>query len=92
MALDTQEKRMNMVGVARPYLRSKLPGDKDQQWRVASGNAYGGNAVALPSVARDFVVVASNDRQRTGPMVMNGNSRPGAQVMGNSPLVGAEVI
>jgi hypothetical protein len=48
MALDTQEKRMNVVGVGRPWLRTKLPGAKDQAWRVASGNAYGGNEIAAP--------------------------------------------
>ena len=46
MAVDTQEKRMNAVGVGRPWMRSKLPGVNDQAWRIASGNGYGGNAVA----------------------------------------------
>lgn len=46
MALDTQEKRMAAVGVGRPWLRSKLPGSNDQEWRIASGNAWGGNAIA----------------------------------------------
>ena len=50
MALnDSQEDRMNVVGVGRPWMRSKLPGAKDQQWRIASGNAYGGNTIAAPS-------------------------------------------
>jgi hypothetical protein len=45
MAIDTQEKRMNVVGVGRPWLRTKLPGANDEAWRIASGNAYGGNAL-----------------------------------------------
>ena len=47
MALNTQEKRLNVVGVGRPWLRSKLPqASKDEQWRIASGLAYGGNALS----------------------------------------------
>ncbi len=45
MALDTQEKRMAATGVGRPWMRAKLPGANDEEWRVASGNAYGGNAL-----------------------------------------------
>lgn len=45
MALDTQEKRMAASGVARPYMRGKLPGANDQEWRIASGNGYGGNTL-----------------------------------------------
>jgi len=46
MAVDSQEKRMNAVGVGRPWMRTKLPGANDQPWRVASGNGYGGNAIS----------------------------------------------
>lgn len=43
MALDTKEKRFNVAGITRHAIRVKLPqASKDQQWRVASGNAYGG--------------------------------------------------
>lgn len=49
MAIDTKEKRINVVGVGRPYLRTKLPGATDQPWRIASGNGYGGNTIASPS-------------------------------------------
>lgn len=51
MALDTKEKRANVVGIGRPYLRDKFPiATPDEQWRIASGNAYGGNALT-PSAA-----------------------------------------
>lgn len=125
MALDTQEKRMNAAKVARPFMRAKFPGAVDQAWRVASGNAYGGNEIAAPVVVvaanpsprmarllqpmlmqhrrrhrrpggvlrvRTFVVVATNDRQRTGSEVMSGTRRPGPQVMMNSSRVGVEAI
>ena len=50
MALDTQEKRMNVAGVGRVWMRSKFPTvDKDEQWRVASGLGYGGNDIAEPT-------------------------------------------
>ena len=46
MALDTEEKRKAVPGVGRPFLRAKLPvAAKDEAWRLASGNAYGGNAL-----------------------------------------------
>ncbi|KKL72026.1 hypothetical protein LCGC14_2089030 [marine sediment metagenome] len=37
---------MAVTGVGRPWMRSKLPGTNDQEWRIASGNAYGGNALS----------------------------------------------
>ncbi len=56
MALDTKEKRMNVVGVGRPWMRAKLPGTNDQAWRVASGNGYGGNTIAAPVAPSDIVL------------------------------------
>ena len=50
MALDSQEKRMAVLGVARPWMRSKLPGANDAEWRASSGNTYGGNAFAAPVI------------------------------------------
>lgn len=51
MAIDDREKRAAIPGVGRPYMRGKLPvAAKDQEWRIASGNAYGGNALS-PGVA-----------------------------------------
>ncbi len=46
MAIDTLEKRAAIVGVGRPWMRGKLPGTVDEEWRIASGNAYGGNALS----------------------------------------------
>ena len=44
MAIDSAEKRQNVVGVGRPWLRSKLPvATPDEQWRASSANSYGGN-------------------------------------------------
>ncbi len=63
MAIDTQEKRRNVVGIGRPWLRTKLPGEKDQQWRIASGNAYGGNAIGLSS-ARQFTLAAISSSEK----------------------------
>ena len=47
MAIDTKEKRANVLGVGRPWMRDKFPvASPDEQWRIASGNAYGGNALS----------------------------------------------
>ena len=52
MALDSLEKRRNVPGVGRPWMRVKHPvATPDEQWRMASGNAYGGNALT-PGVGR----------------------------------------
>lgn len=40
---------MAATGVGRPFMRGKLPGANDQEWRIASGNAYGGNSIAVPA-------------------------------------------
>jgi len=55
MALDTQEKRMAAFGVGRPWMRTKLPGANDEEWRISSGNAYGGNALS-PAAAGGVTV------------------------------------
>ena len=47
MALDSKEKRQNVIGVARPWLRNVFPvATPDEQWRAAVGNSYGGNALS----------------------------------------------
>lgn len=77
MALDTQEKRMAAVGVARPWMRGKLPGTNDVEWRAASGNGYGAYLVSVvPTVPpptefkRATDDVADNDiYQRREPVV-----------------------
>lgn len=69
MGLDTQEKRMASTGVGRPWMRAKLPGANDQEWRIASGNAYGGNAlsavtVTVPQTQLPRVAVSSSQIPR----------------------------
>ncbi len=51
MALDTREKRENVPGVGRPWMRAHHTETIDQQWRMAVGLAYGGNALS-PGVGR----------------------------------------
>ena len=47
MAIDSKEKRQNVPGVGRPYMRNKFPvATPDEQWRMASGLTYGGNALS----------------------------------------------
>jgi len=46
MAIDTKEKRANVLGVGRPWMRDKFPvATPDEQWRASSANSYGGNAL-----------------------------------------------
>ena len=48
MALDSLEKRRNVPGVGRPWMRMQHPvATPDEQWRIAVGNAYGGNTLSL---------------------------------------------
>lgn len=50
MALDSLEKRRNVPGVGRPWMRVQHPvATPDEQWRIAVGLAYGGNALSPPS-------------------------------------------
>lgn len=47
MAIDSAEKRQNLGVVARPYKRAHFPiATPDEEWRIATGNAYGGNALS----------------------------------------------
>ena len=47
MALDSLEKRRNVPGVGRPWMRMIHPvATPDEQWRMAVGLAYGGNALS----------------------------------------------
>ena len=53
MALDTKEKRAAVIGVGRPWLRDKFPvATPDEEWRMSSGNAYGGNALIVEGGAQ----------------------------------------
>ena len=50
MAIDSKEKRASVLGVARPWMRDKFPVvTPDEEWRISSGNAYGGNALSPPA-------------------------------------------
>ena len=58
MAIDTREKRASVLGVGRPWMRTKEPvAAKTQPWRMSSGNTYGGNS--LTSGSSDSQVLAS---------------------------------
>lgn len=47
MAINTKEKRAAVLGVGRPWMRDKFPvATPDEEWRISSGNAYGGNALS----------------------------------------------
>ena len=45
MAIDSQQKRMAVVGVGRPWMRSTFPGTINEAWRLSVGNVYSGNAL-----------------------------------------------
>lgn len=58
MAIDSKEKRAAVLGVARPWMRDKFPvATPDEEWRMSSGNAYGGNVLS-PAVGGLSVPVA----------------------------------
>ena len=47
MALDTAEKRQNAAGAGRVFMRTHFPvATPDEEWRIAGGIAYGGNALS----------------------------------------------
>lgn len=63
MAIDTKEKRAAIFGVGRPWMRDKLPiATPDEEWRIASGNAYGGNALGVTT----YVTTAAGNWSNTG--------------------------
>ena len=61
MAIDDKEKRVAVLGVARPWMRDTFPiATPDEEWRASSGNAYGGNSfivIAVSNVAINIVRV-----------------------------------
>ncbi|KKM16055.1 hypothetical protein LCGC14_1689730 [marine sediment metagenome] len=63
MSIDTKEKRANVLGVGRPWMRDKFPvATPDEQWRMASGLTYGGNALSAPAtgvVTKRFGITGS---------------------------------
>ena len=47
MAIDSAEKRQNISGCGRLFMRSHFPQTTpDSEWRIASGIAFGGNAIS----------------------------------------------
>ncbi len=65
MALDTKEKRAAVIGVGRPWMRDKFPVvTPDEEWRISSGNAYGGNALS-PLVVVFFGEIIDFDLELT---------------------------
>jgi hypothetical protein len=73
MAIDTKEKRAAVLGVARPWMRDKLPVETpDQEWRMVSGNAYGGNVLSPTVGGRVFCIVGSGGLVGPGGMTGRG--------------------
>jgi len=57
VAIDSKEKRAAVLGVGRPWMRDKFPiATPDEEWRIASGNAYGGNALSAPDAVESIGV------------------------------------
>ncbi len=59
MSIDSLEKRRNVPGVGRPWLRAQHPvATPDKQWRAAVGLSYGGafGAAAIRVRYRGFTV------------------------------------
>jgi hypothetical protein len=60
MALDSLEKRRNVPGVGRPWMRMIHPvATPDEQWRMAVGLTYGGN-VLTPAAGRIMSSLAAH--------------------------------
>lgn len=54
MSIDSKEKRAAVIGVGRPWMRDKFPvATPDEEWRISSGLAYGGNALSASTVTID---------------------------------------
>ncbi len=59
MAIDDQEKRMAVMGVARPWMRAVFPvATPDEEWRISVGHAYGGNALSPVAGGNMFIRLA----------------------------------
>ncbi len=59
MAIDTREKRENVPGIGRPWMRAHHTETIDEQWRISVGLAYGGNALT-PGVGRIMSSLAAH--------------------------------
>lgn len=73
MALDSKQKRMSVVGVGRPWLRSQLPHGKNLAWRMSVGLTYAGNAISGPPSSvtawseAAMVALLVNDKATSAP-------------------------
>lgn len=53
MAIDSAEKRQNVVGIGRPWMRTHFPiATPDVEWRAATGLSYGANGLQSPPAGR----------------------------------------
>ena len=60
MAIDDKEKRASVIGVGRPWMRTKFPvATPDEEWRASSGNSYGGNALS-PTLTSNMHLIGAN--------------------------------
>ena len=58
MALDTSEKRQNAAGAGRVFMRTHFPiATPDEQWRIAGGIAYGGNALTPAAAGGELLSI-----------------------------------
>jgi len=65
MAIDDAEKRQNITGCGRPYMRSHFPQSApDEEWRIAGGHAYSGNTLGTPPPFSYFRSTRSGSRWR----------------------------
>jgi len=54
--MDSKEKRQNVIGVGRPWMRNHFPvAVPDTEWRAASGLSYGANGLTGSPVAKQDV-------------------------------------
>ncbi len=71
MAIDTKEKRVGVLGVARPWMRNVFPvATPDEQWRISVGNGYGGNALSTAIVAIPFCATTTNELLNVAEMTV----------------------
>ncbi len=55
MAIDSKEKRMAVMGVARPWMRVVFPvATPDEEWRMSVGHTYGGNALSPAAAGANY--------------------------------------
>ncbi len=68
MSIDNKQKRWSVVGVGRPWLRTKNPHTRAVAWRMSVGLSYAGNAISGPpstviawSEAAMIALIINND-------------------------------